>query len=80
MASFLLDAEARAAERGAKGDFISLPMLHGDLADYLGLTSETVSRIFTNFKKRGLIEVRGRHGVRLTQPPCAQSARQAAPQ
>lgn len=66
MASFLLDAEARAAERGAKGDFISLPMLHGDLADYLGLTSETVSRIFTNFKKRGLIEVRGRHGVRLT--------------
>ena len=65
MAAFLLDIDARAPARKAKNDFVSLPMLRGDLADYLGLTSETVSRIFTNFKKRGYIEVRGRHGIRL---------------
>jgi CRP/FNR family transcriptional regulator len=66
MAAFLLDIDARAPARKAKGDFVVLPMLRGDVADYLGLTSETVSRIFTNFKKRGYIEVRGRHGIRLT--------------
>jgi len=65
MAAFLLDIEARAPGRKTKGDFMSLPMLRGDVADYLGLTSETVSRIFTNFKKRGYIECRGRHAIRL---------------
>lgn len=65
MAAFLLDIDARALGRRAKSDFVSLPMLRGDVADFLGLTSETVSRIFTNFKKRGYIEVRGRHGIRL---------------
>ncbi len=65
MAGFLLSIDARAAGRSAKGEFLSLPMLRGDVADYLGLTGETVSRIFTNFKKRGFIEVRGRHGIRL---------------
>jgi CRP/FNR family transcriptional regulator len=70
MAAFLLDIDAHAPARKAKGDFVSLPMLRGDVADYLGLTSETVSRIFTNFKKRGYIEVRGRHGIRLINP-CA---------
>lgn len=66
MANFLLGLETRTAAQGGKSEFILLPMLHGDLADYLGLTSETVSRIFTNFKKRGLIEVKGRHGIRLS--------------
>ena len=65
LASFLLAVEARTAERSFKGDFLSLPMLHSDVADYLGLTSETVSRVFTHFKKQGLIELRGRHGIRL---------------
>lgn len=65
MAAFLLDIAARAPGRYAKNDFVPLPMLRGDVADYLGLTSETVSRIFTIFKKRGFIEVRGRHGIRL---------------
>jgi CRP-like cAMP-binding protein len=65
MAAFLLDIDARALGWRAKSDFVSLPMLRGDVADFLGLTSETVSRIFTNFKKRGYIEVRGRHGLRL---------------
>lgn len=65
MAAFLLDIDARASARNGNGDFVSLPMLRGDIAGYLGLTNETVSRIFTNFKKRRLLEVRGRHGIRL---------------
>lgn len=64
LAAFVLEIDARAANRG-KGDFVSLPMLRGDIANYLGLTNETVSRVFTHFKKRGLIEVRGRYGIRL---------------
>ncbi|MBI3703451.1 MAG: helix-turn-helix domain-containing protein [Rhizobiales bacterium] len=64
IAAFMLEIDARAAARG-KGDFVSLPMLRGDIANYLGLTNETVSRIFTHFKKRRLIEVRGRYGIRL---------------
>jgi CRP/FNR family transcriptional regulator len=35
-----------------------------DIADYLGLSSETVSRTFTAFRARGLISTKGRQ-VRL---------------
>jgi CRP/FNR family transcriptional regulator, anaerobic regulatory protein len=65
IAAFMLEIDARAASRSVKGEFVSLPMLRGDIANYLGLTNETVSRIFTHFKKRRLIEVRGRYGIRL---------------
>ena len=65
VAAFLLGVDGRAMDRAARSEFVALPMLHADVADYLGLTNETVSRIFTNFKKRGLVEVRGRHDVRL---------------
>ncbi|MEI9805110.1 MAG: helix-turn-helix domain-containing protein [Pseudolabrys sp.] len=64
LASFLLAIADRAAPN-SKTEFVALPMRRGDIADYLGLTNETVSRIFTIFKKRGFIEVRGRHGIRL---------------
>lgn len=39
-----------------------LPLTRAEIADYLGLTIETVSRQFTRLKSRGLIDaVRGRH-------------------
>jgi CRP-like cAMP-binding protein len=61
VAAFLLDVDARAAlHMGEFGDVV-LPMLRTDIADYLGLSHETVSRILTSFKRRGLIELgRGR--------------------
>ena len=35
-------------------------MTRSDIGEYLGLTVETVSRIFTSLQKKGLIEVNNR--------------------
>ncbi|HIP53397.1 MAG TPA: Crp/Fnr family transcriptional regulator, partial [Chromatiales bacterium] len=37
-----------------------LTMSRRDIASYLGLASETVSRIMTRFNKEGLINTRGK--------------------
>lgn len=42
---------------------IDLPMKRSDIADFLGLTIETVSRQLTNLRKRGLIDVQDRRTV-----------------
>lgn len=47
----------------AKGDEIELPMGRQDMADYLGLTIETVSRMMTSLTRRGLIASGSRHTV-----------------
>jgi CRP/FNR family transcriptional regulator len=47
------------------GDNIELPMSRLDMADYLGLTTETVSRMMTSLARRGLISMGARHTVAL---------------
>ena len=64
VAAFIIEVDSRLAANSGS-DFSTLPMLRGDIANYLGLTNETVSRVFSAFKKRRMIEVRGRHGIRL---------------
>lgn len=42
---------------------IALPMSRLDMADYLGLTIETVSRTMTSLTSRGVIKSNGRHSI-----------------
>ncbi len=55
VASFLLAL----AERQVSGSEVNLPMSRQDMADYLGLTIETVSRAFTQLQADGLIALKG---------------------
>ncbi|WND03496.1 helix-turn-helix domain-containing protein [Temperatibacter marinus] len=57
LAFFLLQMEKRQLVALGEIETIHLPMTRGDIADYLGITVETVSRIFTRIKKEGLIEL-----------------------
>jgi CRP/FNR family nitrogen fixation transcriptional regulator len=45
------------ADRRPAGDAIDLPMSRQDIADYLGLTIETVSRTLTNLENEAAIEL-----------------------
>jgi len=55
VASFLLKLSRRAVEQGLPASPVALPMSRADIADYLGLTIETVSRTFTQLKRDGVI-------------------------
>jgi len=44
---------------------IELPMSRGDIADYLGLTTETVSRSLSQLKRNGLIDFHNARNVTL---------------
>ncbi|HEY0834677.1 MAG TPA: cyclic nucleotide-binding domain-containing protein [Azospirillum sp.] len=55
--SFLLMLSQRAARRGHKENPVHVPMSRADIADYLGLTTETVSRTFTQLKTAGAISL-----------------------
>ncbi len=57
IASFLLSLAQRAVRRGQKDNPVHVPMSRADIADYLGLTTETVSRTFTQLKAGGLIRL-----------------------
>jgi CRP/FNR family transcriptional regulator len=64
LAGFLLALSRRNERRGENANEIVLPMTRTDIADFLGLTIETVSRMFTRFRNAGLIELR--HSILIT--------------
>ncbi len=68
LAAFLLAMSRRNVHHGDDPAVVHLPMLRTDIADYLGLTAETVSRTFTNFKAQGLIKIVDQRHVRLIEP------------
>ncbi len=55
VASFLLVLSRRAGTPIGNCMFFSLPMSRADIADFLGLTVETVSRTFSFLRKQGTI-------------------------
>jgi CRP/FNR family transcriptional regulator, anaerobic regulatory protein len=57
VAAFLLNLQARYARIGTLSVTVPLPMSRQDIADYLGLTIETVSRTLTRLARDTLIVV-----------------------
>ncbi len=57
VASFLLALSHRNERRGRDATELVLPMRRADIADFLGLTIETVSRTFSKLKAEGLIDL-----------------------
>ena len=71
VASFLADVEGRIGQgrvvQSGKNGFL-LPMSRGDIADYLGLTVETVSRTLGELRRRHIIQIEDAHRVRIIDP------------
>ncbi len=65
VASFLVDLAERTGLHPRCDASLELPMSRQDMADYLGLTIETVSRTLTQLQAHGLIEISACRIVRL---------------
>lgn len=66
LASFILLIASHIDPEGIQPDDgrqFRLPLTRSDIADFLGLTTETVSRQLTNLRKAGLIEIADRREV-----------------
>lgn len=60
LATYLLSLSARFQERGFSATKFRLSMPRKDLANHLGLAVETMSRLFSRFRKQKLISVAGK--------------------
>jgi CRP/FNR family transcriptional regulator len=57
LAAFILSLALRTSLRGLGGNRLNLVMSRSDIASYLGLARETISRVLTKFQKAGLIQL-----------------------
>jgi CRP/FNR family transcriptional regulator len=57
MAAFIVSLSRRYSARGYSSTRLHLPMPRGDIANYLGLAPETVSRVLRRFQQEALISV-----------------------
>jgi CRP/FNR family nitrogen fixation transcriptional regulator len=69
IAAFLADM----SERQGGLSQIELPMSRTDIGDYLGLTIETVSRVFSKLKQKGVIRLPGLRSVEIVKWRALQS-------
>lgn len=69
VAAFLLEWTAKAGQGGE----LHLAMSRQDIADYLGLTIETVSRSMSQFERDGVIALSGARHMRVTNHAALQS-------
>lgn len=60
LAVFLLDLSQRYQVLGYSSCEFVLRMTREEIGSYLGLTLETVSRVFSRFQREGLVQVQGR--------------------
>jgi len=67
LAAFVIDMSCRFHSQGYSARDFNLRMTRNEIASYLGLTSETVSRMFAQFQRDGLLRVDNRR-VRIQDP------------
>ncbi|MGY5812141.1 Crp/Fnr family transcriptional regulator [Rhizobium sp. LEGMi198b] len=63
--TFVLKQLHRNPDHNRSNAIVELPMTRLDIADYLGLTIETVSRTMTKLANKGILVSAGRHCVRI---------------
>jgi CRP-like cAMP-binding protein len=64
VAAFLIEVVLRLGRQTATGIAFDLPLSREDIADYLALNADTLSRIMSRLKARGLFTLAGRgHGL-----------------
>ena len=74
VASFLHEMSRAAVHRGAAASPIDLPMSRTDIADYLGLTIETVSRTISRLVDDGIIRLDRPNRIEILQPEALTTA------
>ncbi|HIP23640.1 MAG TPA: Crp/Fnr family transcriptional regulator [Rhodobacteraceae bacterium] len=68
LASFVFECRNRQVGYG-EGDLVEIPVRRVDLAEYLGMQPETVSRCFKDLEKRGIIETPSLSALKLLNVP-----------
>ncbi|SIS75632.1 CRP/FNR family transcriptional regulator, anaerobic regulatory protein/CRP/FNR family transcriptional regulator, nitrogen fixation regulation protein [Roseivivax lentus] len=68
VASFLIALDARTGQDRDGQRRVDLPMSRADIADFLGLTTETVSRVLSQLRKSRVIALDGIHRVVFLRP------------
>ena len=71
VASFLNVLLERIGDVSMEPPVVALPMSRSDIADFLGLTTETVCRCLTALRKAGVIRVDGTSKVAVLGRGCA---------
>lgn len=78
LASFLLAFAARADGPQDPGtDVVRLPMSRSDIADYLGLTKETVSRVISALRRDRVIRLQALDRVEIVDPQALEQCAEA---
>ena len=68
IATFLVSLSSRFHKLGYSAKEYNLPMSRQEIGNYLGLTIETVSRLFTKFQRNGLVKI-NKKAIRLENLP-----------
>lgn len=68
VASFLQVLESRVGTEVEGERTITLPMSRTDIADFLGLTTETVCRTLTSLRRAGIISIENIHTIIINDP------------
>ena len=75
LATFLYNLSTRFSQRGCSSKEFRLTMTRGDIGNYLGLTVETISRLFGRFQQMGILGVKGKDIIILNHEELTTAAR-----